>query len=76
MVAGHREHPVVLDLDRARQACAATIDDSRISSTVVLKYARMLPSLIRFSRSGLIQYLILSDSAAERTISVTSAPCR
>ena len=36
---------------------------ARISSTVVLKYARMLPSLIRFSRSGLIQYLTLSDSA-------------
>ena len=33
-----------------------TIDDSRISSIAELKYARMLPSAILFSRSGLIQY--------------------
>jgi hypothetical protein len=47
-----------------------------MASTVVLKKALMAPSRMRFSRSGLIQYLTLGETDGPRTTSVTAAPWR
>ena len=73
-----RSSPAPIDWARrtSPSAVLSVIESARIELTEVLKYALMLPSLIRFSRSGLIQYLILSDSTGPRTTRVTSDPWR
>ena len=57
-------------------AVRTTTDVGRISVTHVLKRAAIDPSLIRFSMSGLTQYLIVDFSSARRCTSVTCAPAR
>ncbi len=47
-----------------------------IRSTVLWKWASMAPSLIRFRRSGRIQYFTLVVISSPRTTSVTSPPWR
>ena len=55
---------------------STTTTPGRISTTHVLNRAAIEPSLMRFSRSGRIQYLTPSETAGPRTTSVTVAPCR
>jgi len=61
---------------RLEEAEETTTECARISVTDVSKRVGIAPSLMRFSMSGRIQYLIESLSCARRCTSVTSAPAR
>ena len=71
VIADQQEHRVGRQLLDCRCRSSTTTDVGRISVTQVLKRAAIDPSLIRFSMSGLTQYLIVDFSSGRRCTSVT-----